>query len=139
LTHQKGIRATQLLVQAVWECPGSTRLVGIEKADYTAESEKSYDESTELEQALAGGHMGILLGTENAQNFVLLMDGFAKVSPFLLVPPVAVRVSECTLDAGRVLVATVLYRDACQPIETDVRVIDPRRIIPVQDHCLLRP
>jgi hypothetical protein len=82
--------------------------------------------------------MGILLGTENAQNLVLLMDGFAKVPPFLLIPPVAVRVSECTLDAGRVLVTTVLYRNERQPIETDVGVIGLMRVIPVQDHCLLQ-
>lgn len=67
--------------------------------------------------------MGILLGTENSQDFVLFVDWFAKVPPLLLIPPAAVRVSECTLHSGRVLVATVLYRRPIASIDMTFSII----------------
>lgn len=63
-----------------------------------------------MEEALAGRDMSILLRAEYTENLVLLMHRFAKVPSFLLVPPVVTGVSEGSLNAGRVLVAAVLYR-----------------------------
>lgn len=61
-----------------------------------------------MEEALARGDVGILLGTKDAENFVVFVDGLAEVPLLLLIPPAAVGVSECSLHTGRVAVATVL-------------------------------
>lgn len=50
----------------------------------------------------------MFLRTEDTENFVLLMDGFAKISPFLLVPPATIGVSVLTLHPGRVLIVAIL-------------------------------
>lgn len=61
-----------------------------------------------MEQALARGDVGDFLRTEDTENFVLLMDGFTKIPPFLLVPPATIGVSVLTLHPGRVLVVAIL-------------------------------
>lgn len=52
--------------------------------------------------------MGVLFGTEDTENFILLVNRLSEVALFLLIPPATVGVSEGTLDTGRVLVVVVL-------------------------------
>lgn len=107
-TYRNSMRSTELLLQTIRVCLRSTRLVRIVKADNTAEAEEGHNESAELEETFASRDVGILLGTENAQNFVLFVNWFAEVTSLLLIPPVAIGVSEGTLHTGRVLVAAIL-------------------------------
>lgn len=87
---------------------GSRRLVGVEGARDSGQTKDGSNETSEMEQALARGDVGDFLRTEDTENFVLLMDGFAKISPFLLVPPATIGVSVLTLHPGRVLVVAIL-------------------------------
>lgn len=59
--------------------------------------------------------MCILLGTEDAEDFILLVNGLAKIPSLLLIPPVAVGVSESTLHTRGILITSVLEADRrCQ-------------------------
>ncbi len=51
--------------------------------------------------------MGILVGRKDAEDIVVLMDGFAKVAALLLVPPITVGVPELTLFGGWIDVTAV--------------------------------
>lgn len=102
------MRASELLLQAIRECPGDTRLVRVELGHNSAQTEDSCDEASDLEQTLARGDVGVLLGTEDTEDFVLLVNGFAKVPTLLLIPPAAIGISELTLHTGRVLVVAIL-------------------------------
>lgn len=108
MTHRSSTRTTELLLQAIGIGLGNTGLVGVEHADDTAQSEEGYDEGPDLEETFASRDVGILFGTEDTENFVLLVNGLAEVSSLLLVPPIAVGVSEGALNTGRVLVVVVL-------------------------------
>jgi hypothetical protein len=110
-THRKSIWASELLLQTVGESPRNGRLVRVEEAHSPTEPEECHDESTKLQQTFASSHMGILLRTENSQDFILLVNWLAEIPPLLLVPPVGIGVSELALDSGRVLVAAIL----CDP------------------------
>lgn len=107
-SYRSCIRTTQLLLQTIAVGLGNAGLVGVVEADNAAHTEESGDEHAEVQEALASTDVGILLRTENTENFVLLVDRLAKVSLLLLIPPAAVRVSESALHAGRVLVTTIL-------------------------------
>ena len=111
MTYRHGIGTAQLLLQSTGVGLGNTRLVGVAVAHNTTDTQEGSDEDAEVEEALASTDVGILLGTEDTENFVFLVDRFAKVSLLLLVPPAAVGVSELSLHAGRVAVATVLRRE----------------------------
>lgn len=100
--------ASELLLQAVREGPRDARLVRVELGHNSAQTEDSCDEASDLEQTLARGDMGVLLRTEYTEDFVLLMNGFAKVPTLLLIPPAAIGISELTLYTGRVLVVAIL-------------------------------
>lgn len=52
--------------------------------------------------------MSVLLGTENTKNIVVLVDWLAKVTSFLLIPPVGVGVAELAFHGRRVGVVSVL-------------------------------
>ena len=107
-TYRQSIGTSQFLLQTIDVGLRNTRLVRVVETDNANQAKESSDEATEMEETLAGRDVGILLGTENSQDFVLFVDRFAEVSPLLLIPPTAVRVSVCTLHSGRVLVATIL-------------------------------
>lgn len=71
---------------------------------------------------------------EDAQLVVVLVAGFAVVSSVLLVPPVAVRVAELSLDWGGLDVASVLCERACPSLaslaSSDVPLPDTPRAFP---------
>ena len=52
--------------------------------------------------------MCILICRKDAQRIIVLVHRLAKVAPFLLVPPVAVRVAVLPFDGWRVDVAAIL-------------------------------
>jgi len=107
-SYRSCIGTTQLLLQTIGVGLGNAGLVGVVEADNAAHTQESGDEHAEVEETLASADVGILLRTENTENLVLLVDGLAKVSLLLLIPPAAVRVSESALRARRVLVTTIL-------------------------------
>lgn len=107
-TYGSGVSTAQFLFQATRVSLGNARLVRIEEADNAAHAQESHNEAAKVEGTLAGADVGILLGTEDTEDFVLLMDRLAKVALLLLVPPAAVGVSESTLLTGRVSVVVVL-------------------------------
>lgn len=57
---------------------------------------------------MAGCEVRVFFGGEHAVNVVVLVDGLAVVASFLLVPPVAIGVTELALQRGRVDVAAIL-------------------------------
>ena len=111
MTYGHGIGTAQLLLQSTGVGLGNTRLVGVAVAHNATDTQEGSDEDAEVEEALASTDVGILLGGEDTENFVLLVNRLAKVSLLLLVPPSAVGVSELSLHARRVAVATVLRRE----------------------------
>lgn len=108
MTYRQGIGTTQFLLQSTRVGLRNTGLVRVEETDNTTETQESRDEDAEVEEALARGDVGILFGTENTEDFVLFVDGLAEVPLLLLIPPATVRISECSLHAGRVSVTAVL-------------------------------
>ena len=102
------MRTSKLLLQAIREGSRNTRLVRIELGHNSAQTEDSCDEASDLEQTLARGDVSVFLRTEDTKDFVLLMNGFAKVPTFLLLPPAAIGISELTLHTGRILVVAIL-------------------------------
>jgi hypothetical protein len=65
---------------------------------HRAQSAKSRDEAAHEDHTPAGGEVCVLLRGEDAEDVVVLVDGFAVVAALLLVPPVAVGVAELALD-----------------------------------------
>lgn len=106
--YRHSIGTTQLLFQTINVGLGHTGLVGVVKADNTAQAQEGHNEHSEVEEALAGADVVVLLGTEDTENLVILVDRLAEVTLLLLVPPAAVGISELTLHAGRVLVVAIL-------------------------------
>lgn len=106
--YRHSIGTTQLLLQAIDVGLRNTGLVGVVKADNTANAQEGRDEHSQVEEALAGADVGVLLGTEDTENFIVLVDRLAKVALLLLVPPAAVGISVLTLHAGGVLVTAIL-------------------------------
>lgn len=107
-TYRDSVRTAQLLLQSVDVDLGNAGLVGVVEADNTAQAKESCHEHSEVTESPAGADMRVLLGTEDTENFVVLMDRLAEVALLLLVPPSAIRISELTLHAGRVLVVAIL-------------------------------
>ena len=68
----------------------------------------SRDEAADLKQTLSWGCMCVFFRREHAQNIVIFVYWLAKVTTFLFVPPVAMRIAELTFDTRRVDVATIL-------------------------------
>lgn len=106
--YRNSIRTTQLLLQTINIGLGDAGLVGVVKADNTAQAQEGRDEHSQVAEALAGANVGVLLGTEDTENLIVLVDGLAKVALLLLVPPAAVGISVLTLHTGRVLVTAIL-------------------------------
>lgn len=106
--YRKSTGTTQLLLQSINIGLGDTGLVRVVKADNAAQAQEGRDEHSQVEEAFAGGDVGVLLGTEDTENLIVLVDGLAKVALLLLVPPAAIGVSVLTLHGGRVLVTAIL-------------------------------
>lgn len=106
--YRNSIGTTQLLLQTVDVGLGDTGLVGVVKADNTAQAQKGRNEHSQVAETLAGADVGVLLRTEDTENLIVLVDGLAEVALLLLVPPAAVGISVLTLHGGRVLVTTIL-------------------------------
>jgi len=109
-TYRQSIGTSQLLLQTVDVGLRSTGLVRVVQADNTNQAEESDDEASKVEETLAGRYMGILLGTEHSEDFVILVHRLAKVTLLLRIPPAAVGVSVGSLHRGRVGVVVVLPR-----------------------------
>ena len=58
--------------------------------------------------------MGVLLRTEHSQDIIVLVHWLSEVPSLLLIPPVAVRVSELPLDGRGILVVAILSDPICQ-------------------------
>lgn len=112
-TYRQSVGASQFLLQAIDVGLGNTGLVGVVEADDTNETEERSNEASEVEEALAGGDVGVLLGTEHTEDFVILVHRLAKVALLLRIPPAAVGVSVGALLPGRVGVVVVLPRCQC--------------------------
>ena len=52
--------------------------------------------------------MPILLQTEHAENVIVFMNGFAEITSLLLVPPIAIRISELSWLPRRIDVTAIL-------------------------------
>jgi hypothetical protein len=106
--HPHGALAAKFPLESALELARVGLLVGVGSLNNPANTQERENEGTELEGALGGRDPGVLVGGEHAQDVVVLVHGLAEVAALLLVPPVAVRVTELALDAGRVDVAAVL-------------------------------
>jgi hypothetical protein len=110
VTYRQSIGPSQLLLQTIGIGLGGTGLVGVVHADNTADAKESDNEASEVEEALAGGDVSVLLGTEHTEDFVVLVHRFTEVALLLGVPPATVGISEGSLHTGRVRVVVVLSR-----------------------------
>lgn len=63
-----------------------------------------------MKRRLSRFDIRVLFRTQHAKDIIVFVDGFAIISPFLLIPPVAVRVSKLPILSRRVDVAAVLGR-----------------------------
>jgi len=102
------VGSSELLLQTISIGLRNAGLVRVVEADNAAKAQEGNDKCSQLEEALTGGDVGILLGTEDTENLVLIVDWLAEVSPLLQIPPAAVGISEATLHARRVLIAAIL-------------------------------
>jgi hypothetical protein len=107
-TYPDSTRATQFNLQATLKLSRVRRLVRVGQLDRKANAQEDHDECANLHETLAWLDPSVLVRAKHSHNIVILVDRLAIVPPLLLVPPVGVRVSELTLDARGVLVATVL-------------------------------
>lgn len=103
-------RTTKLPLQAVDVFLGNSLHVGICQVYEANCREKNGRRGREHHGTLAGGRPVVLVRGEDAQQIVILVDGFAEVPPLLGIPPVAIGVTELPLDRGRVDVAAILAR-----------------------------
>lgn len=133
-TYPRCTCAPELSLQSVLKLAREGRPVGISRLDDVADAQEGGDEGRDLDQALARADPGVLVRREDAQLVIVLVAGFAVVSPILLVPPVAVRVAELSLDWGGLNVASVLCERACPSLASltspDVLLPDMPREFP---------
>lgn len=108
-TYGDSAGAAKFSIKTTRECSRDSGLVGIELTDDAHEDKDRADEGTEEDGAEAGLEVRVGLGGEEAESVVVLVDGLAKVTTLLLVPPIAVGVTEGALDCRRVYVAAVLF------------------------------
>ena len=102
------MRTPQLFLQPTRVRLGNRRLVRVEHLRDGGQAQNGSNEASDLEQTLARGDVGVFLRTEDTQNFVLLVNGFAEIPSFLLVPPATIGISVLTLHPGRVLIIAIL-------------------------------
>lgn len=107
-THQDRALSSQLPIQSALERPLHGRAVGVRQAHNTAQAEDDADEGAHEDEALLGGEVGVLVGGEDAEDVVILVDELAEVAALLLIPPVGVGVAELALLGRGVGVAAVL-------------------------------
>lgn len=113
-------RSTKLPLQTTFVLLWIRRLVGQGCLDKEVRAYYEREEGGPADKSLARLHVRILVGAEDAQQVIVLVHGLAKVPPFLLVPPVGVRVAELPLDERWVDVASVLASGR-QPMLNEVR------------------
>jgi len=101
-------RPAELGFESIWKCPGDTNLIGIEEASYASQTEHTDDKCSEQHSTPSRREVGVLFRSEDSKNIVIFVDWFAVVTSLLLVPPVAVGVTELSLDGGRVDVPAIL-------------------------------
>jgi hypothetical protein len=116
-----------LLQATMGECAGHGGLVRVKQVDDTAKAKHSRDKGTDLRSTLAGRSPGVHLGGQASKDIVILVNlrkrlgapsspemedrasyRLTEVAALLLVPPVAVRVSELALLGRGVDVTAVL-------------------------------
>lgn len=108
-TYWNSLWSAQLSFQTIRECPWYSWLVWVHHVHDTAQSEYRGHEGTEQNSAPTRLEVGVLLWGEHTQDIVILVDRLAVVASLLLVPPVAVRITELALHRGRVDIAAVLH------------------------------
>ena len=118
--------SSELLLQTISIGLRSTGLVRVVEADNAAKAQEGNDKGSQVEEALAGGDVGILLGTKDTENLVVIVDRLAEVSLLLRIPPAAVGISERSLHAGRVLVAAILSHTQLEYRHCPIRAMAQR-------------
>lgn len=108
LTYPCGSGATQLSLKATLKLSGIGGRIGVVEVDESGDAHEDSDKGADHDQTGPSGGPGVLPGGEDTQHIVILVDGLAKVSSLLGIPPGAVGVTELTLDSGWVNVAAVL-------------------------------
>lgn len=139
-TYPRCARTPKLSLQTVFKLARERPPVRVCRLDHVADAQEGGDEGCDLDEALARADPGVLVRREDAQLVVVLVAGFAVVPPVLLVPPVAVRVAELSLNWGRLDVASVLckraYPSSASLTGADVLTLNPPR---PSSHLLLIP
>lgn len=108
MTYPRGSGATQLSLKATLKRSGVGGRIGVVEVDQSGDAEEDGEKGADHDQTGSGGGPGVLPGRKDTQHIVILVDGLAKVSSLLGIPPSAVGVTELTLDGGWVDVAAVL-------------------------------
>lgn len=109
VTYPRGARAAQLPLQASLEFTRIRRPVWIFHIDDSADPQKNGDEGANHDQTRTSLGPCVVVRGEDSENIVILVDGLAKVSSLLGVPPVGIWISVLALDTGRINVAAILY------------------------------
>lgn len=110
LPRTQGVGSTELLLQAVGESPRCAGLVRAKVVGDGGEATEDSPEAAKQDPAPVSLEVGVFFRGEDGKDVVVLVEGFAVVAAFLLVPPVAVGVAELTLDSRRVDIAAVHVR-----------------------------
>ena len=108
-THPDCTRATKLSLQSTLKLPREGGLVGIVEIDNTSNAKERCDESANHDQAWTGRSPSVLPRRKHAENIVVFVYRFTKVSSLLGIPPVGVGITELSLDSRGVDVAAILY------------------------------
>lgn len=109
IAYADSARSTKFFFKStVGKRPRSRRLVRIIQTDQSAKTEEANNKGAYRQQRFVGRDVGVLFGTENAQDIIVLVNWFPEITPLLLIPPVGIRVAELALYSGRVGVVSIL-------------------------------
>lgn len=121
LTYSNGTLSSQLSLQASLKLAWGCWHVRVDCFDRVTYAEESRDKDSNLRQSLSRSNPCVFICCEHAQGVVVLVQRLSEVLPLLLVPPIAVRVTELPLYRGRLDITTILYRKTPSSASIDPR------------------
>lgn len=119
MTYPHSSGATQFALQTTFKLSRKRNGIGVVEIDKASDTEEDGKEGADHDQTRAGGGPGVLPRREDAQQIVVLVNGLAKVSALLRVPPVGAGITELALDSRRVDVAAVLRYYQSAPLNSE--------------------
>ena len=110
LNYQQSPRTAQLCTQAIRKRSVNSWLIRVQHPHGCRQSQYRRYKASHHKPCLLCCKVCVLVGAQHSQYVVIFVDRLIEILPLLLVPPIAVRISELTLFSGRIDVATILAK-----------------------------